>query len=337
MRARFPRLARCLALALACSLLPAMARAQTRIIISNDNNALGVKGRTFELLKAEIQRRLGDKVTVELHHSGTLFDQQTQVQGLQLGSAHLIAPEPGTYAPLAGKINALFLPFLLSTPRAIKAAIDDPVIRAIFVPDLERKNIAVVGFWLNGPRDISNRGPKPILVPDDLRGVKIRVQAIPVSIATMKQVGANVVAMDWTQVPTALQQGVIDAVEPTPNALIGAGLPELISQTSRVGYQYSFYLLGANRRWWNGLSPEIRSGVQAALEAATQWNWENTDKENEEAYAKVRALGRKVYDLDAAQLALWRKAVEPVWKQYGDDLVGPEVMAHLREIAAKYD
>ena len=314
-------------------LLGLPAQGQTRVVLSNDNNALGVKGRTFELLKAEIERRLGDKAKVELHHSGTLFDQQTQVQGLQLGSANMIAPEPGTFAPLANKINALFLPFLLSTPAEIREAMDDPVVRSAFIPDLERKNITVVNIWLNGPRDFSNRGPKPILVPDDLRGVKMRVQAIPVSLATMKTLGANVVAMDWTQVPTALQQGVIDAIEPTPNALVGAGLPEMIGQTSRVGYQYSFYFVAVNRRWWTGLPPDIRTGIQAALDVATKWNWDNTEKENAEAYAKVRVLGKRVYELDDAQRALWRTAVQPVWKEFGDSLVDAKVMARLREIS----
>jgi len=209
---------------------------------------------------------------------------------------------------------------------------DDLVVRATFIPDLERKNIAVVGIWLNGPRDFSNRGPKPILVPNDLRGVKMRVQAIPVSIATMKTLGANVVAMDWTQVPTALQQG---AIEPTPNVLVGAGLPEMISQTSRVSYQYSFYLLSANRRWWTGLPADIRAGVQEGVDVATKWNWDNTERENAEAYAKVRALGHTVYDLDDAQRALWRQAVQPVWKEYGDSLVDAKVMARLREISEK--
>jgi C4-dicarboxylate-binding protein DctP len=193
----------------------------------------------------------------------------------------------------------------------------------------------VVSVWLNGPRDISNRGLKPILMPEDLRGVKIRVQAIPVSIATMKTLGANVVAMDWTQVPTALQQGVIDAIEPTPNALVGAGLPEMISQVSRVSYQYSFYLLAANRRWWSGLPADMRQSIQEAVDVATKWNWENTEQDNADAYAKVRALGKRVYDLTDAQRAAWRAAVQPVWKEFGDSLVDAKVMARLREISEK--
>ena len=109
------------------------------VILSNDNNALGVKGQTFELLKSEIEARLGDDVDVEVHHGGSLFDQNTQIAGVQLGSASIIAPTSGIYAPTAPGVTALTLPFLLTSPEKIRAAMDDPVVREAFVPELEAK------------------------------------------------------------------------------------------------------------------------------------------------------------------------------------------------------
>jgi TRAP-type C4-dicarboxylate transport system substrate-binding protein len=310
--------------------------AQIKIVMSNDNSALGLKGKTFDLFKKEIEARLGNKVAVEMHHSGTLFNQKTQMQGVQLGSAHFIAPGQGVFASLSPNVNVLSIPFLLPTPEAIAAAVDDPKVRQAFMPDLERKNLAIVGVWMNGPRDISSRSQKAILLPGDMVGIKIRVQPAPVDIKTMQAFGANVVTIDWTEVPTAMQQGVIDAVEPTPNALVGAGLPELIAQTSRVSYRFDFYLVATNKAWWDKLPADVQAGVKEALAVATKWNWENTDKENAEAYVQVRKLGKSVYDLDDAQRAQWVAAVQPLWKQFGDDAVGPEVMGRLKEIAAKY-
>lgn len=310
----------------------APAQAQVKLVMSNDNNALGVKGRTFEFLKSDIEKRLGGKVQVELHHSGTLFDQQTQIQGLQLGSVQMIAPTQGIYAAIAPKINALSLPFLLSSPKAIDAAMNDPMVRKIFIADMQRKNIEPVAVWINGPRQFSYRGTKPILLPSDMKGVKMRVQAVPVDVKTMEALGANVVTLPWTEVPTALQQGVIDAVEPTPNALMGAGLGELITQMTKVAYQYSFYIVGVNKQWWDGLSPEIRDGLKASLVEATKWNWENTTKDNDAAYAKLEAMGKKINSLTPAQRAEWVKAVAPVWKQFGEPAVGADVMARLQKI-----
>jgi tripartite ATP-independent transporter DctP family solute receptor len=310
--------------------------AQIKVVMSNDNSALGLKGKTFDLFKAEIEKRLGGKVVVEMHHSGTLFNQKTQMQGVQLGSAHFIAPGQGTFASLSPNINVLSIPFLLPSPEAISAAIDDPKIRQAFMPDLERKNLAIVGVWMNGPRDISSRSQKAILLPGDMAGIKIRVQPAPVDIKTMQAFGANVVTIDWTEVPTAMQQGVIDAVEPTPNALVGAGLPELIAQTTKVAYRFDFYLVATNKSWWDKLPSDVQAGIKEALAVATKWNWENTEKENADAYAQLKKLGKSVYDLDAGQRSQWVAAVQPLWKQFGDDAVGPEVMGRLKAIYAKY-
>lgn len=331
---RYTRLAGLFAAGMLLAAAPAAA--QVRIIMSNDNNALGVKGQSFELLKAEIEKRLGSKVKVELHHSGTLFDQQSQIQGVQLGSAHIIAPGQGIYTPIAPKMNVLSLPFLLSSAEGADAVMKDPLIRATFDPDLDKRNITIIGTWLNGARDLSYRGSRPVLVPADLKGMKIRVQTVPVDVATMKALGANVVTMAWTEVPTAMQQGVIDAVEPVPNALVGAGLQDLISQTTKIAYQYTFYPVGTSKRWWNALAPDIRAGIEEALVVTSKWNWENTEKENEQAYDKVRALGKPIHSLTREQRALWVQAVQPVWKEFGDSAVGPQVMARLREIGEKY-
>jgi C4-dicarboxylate-binding protein DctP len=186
---RIPLAACCFGLS---SLLAASpGHAQLKIVMSNDNSGLGLKGKTFEVLKREIEQRLGSKVAVELHHAGTLFNQKTQMQGVQLGSAHFIAPGQGTFASLSPKVNVLSIPFLLPSPEAIQAAVEDAVIRQAFMPDLERKNLAIVAVWMNGPRDISSRTQKPILVPADLAGLKIRVQPAPVDIKTMQAFGAT--------------------------------------------------------------------------------------------------------------------------------------------------
>lgn len=312
------------------------AHAATEVIMSNDNNAKGLKGKTFEMLKKEIEKRLGDKVDVRLHHSGTLFDQKTQIQGLQLGSAHIISPTAGIYSPVAPKISVLLLPFLLSTPEAIDAALKDPVVRQVFVPDLESKNITPIAVWMNGPRDFGYKGSGLKLLPKDWKGMKIRVQSAPIFIDTLKAIGANVIAMSWSEVPSALQQGVIDAAEPTPNAWKGSGIYGIVDHIIRNEYVYSFYIVGANKQWWDGLPADVHKGIQAALDATTKWNWEHAAQINADALKFIAKSGTKVHKLTAEQKAAWQKAVAPVWKKFGVDVVGPEVMERLKKISAEH-
>ena len=306
------------------------------IILSNDTQQKSLKGKTFDVLKQEIEKRVGAKYAVRMHHSGTLFDQKTQIQGLQLGSAHIISPTAGIYSPVAPKIGVLLLPFLLSSPEAIDAALKDPLVRKAFVPDLEAKNITPVAVWMNGPRDFGHKGREPALTPDQWKGKKIRVQSAPVFVKTMEAIGANVIAMSWSEVPSALQQGVIEAVEPTPNAWKAAGIYKVVDHIILNDYVYSFYIVGANKQWWNCLPADVRKGVQEALNAASKWNWENADTMNAAALKTIEASNTKVHRLNADQKKAWQKAVAPVWKTLGEDVVGPEVMARLKQIAAQH-
>jgi C4-dicarboxylate-binding protein DctP len=310
--------------------------AATEVILSNDTQALSLKGKTFAVLESAIEKRLGDEVKVSLHQGGTLFSQKTQIQGVQLGAAHLISPTAGIYSSIAPKVNALLLPFLLSNPRAIDAALKDEVVRSVFESDFQKKNLHAVAVWVNGPRNIGYKRKEPILTPAGMKGLKVRVQSAPIFVETMKALDANVIAMSWGEVPTALQQGVIEAAEPTPNAWVASKIYELVDHVTLNGYVYSFYLVAVNKSWWAGLPGNVRTGIQAALDEATAWNWENADKLNREANEKMRAAGVGVHALSPQQRQQWIDAMAPVWKKLGTDVVGDEVMTRLREIAAKY-
>lgn len=308
------------------------AQAAIKMVMSNYTQAATVKGKTFSLLKSLIEKNLKGKVTVELYQAGTLFSQKTEIQGLQLGSTQLIAPTTGIFSSISPKINAMLLPYLLSTPKAIDAAVHDPLIRKTFFTELEAKNVKPLTVWINGPRDLFYKGDKTILVPADMQGLKIRVQPADIFVKTMKAFGANVVSMNWGEVPTAIQQGVIDAAEPTPNACVASKIYELVNNATLFHYVYSYYIVATNKQWWDGLPAGIRDQLEKDIAQATKWNWAQTNAANQAALKTIADAGVKIHRLNAAELAKWVEAVKPVWKELGTDVVGEKVMNHLIEI-----
>lgn len=320
-------------IALAMVLSASVASAQVKMIMSNDNNNKGLKGQTFDFLVGELEQRLGDKIDVEMHHGGTLFDQQSQIQGLQLGSVHVISPTAGIYSAATPKVAALQLPFMLNTPEKIQAAVADPAVREAIMPDLNGQNIEIIAVWMNGPRDLGYRGQDPILLPGDAEGLKVRVQSAPIFVNTWEAVNANPVGINWSEAPTALQQGVIDAGEVTPNSWRGSSTYQFVDHITMTDHQYSFYLVGANKQWWDEMPEDVKAEVQAALDAATAWNMENAITINDDAMTFIEGEGVGVHYLTDEQRAAWVEAMKPVWAELGDGLVGEEVMARLKEIA----
>jgi len=319
----------------AAALFPALGRARaqapTRIVISNDTQPTSLKGQTWEFFKREVEAELGPRVQVQLHQSGTLYDQRGQVQALQLGAVQFISPVAGVYAATAPKLAVLGLPYLLPTPRALQAVIEDAELANTLFGELRAKAMEPVAFWLNGPRDVGRRGT-PILRPADMRGVKIRVPPGANYVEAFRQLGANVVTMDWGEVPTALAQGVIDAVEPVANAWLASKLYEIANHITRIGYVLDFYVVGTNKAWWDRLPADTRDAIRRAMQRTTEWNWTNTERINEESYQRIASLGAMIHALTPGQRAEWREAMRPTWTRLGNPLVGEAVMARLARI-----
>jgi len=320
----------------AATLIAGNALAATTMIMSNDSQELSFKGKTFDHLKELIEKdpALKGAIKVEVHHGGALYSQKTQIQGVQLGGAQLISPTPGIYTNTWPKLNVLLLPYLLPGPKAIEAAMNDPLIGKEMLADLEAKGLKTVAIWMNGPRNVG--AAKPLLTPADMKGIKVRVQPAKVFVESMKAFGANPVTMSWGEVPAALQQGVIDAVEPTPNAWLSSKLYEVAKNITDMRYVYSFYIVSTNKPWWDGLPEKTRAALKADIDKTTKWNWTEADKANDDANKKMRDMGVTIHELDAKQRQAWVDAAKPVWKSLGDSLVGKAVMGRLEEIGNKY-
>ncbi|GGE31298.1 C4-dicarboxylate ABC transporter [Agaricicola taiwanensis] len=332
------RLTSCLAsLVIAASVASTgAAQAQTKATALNDIQQNTVKGQTWDLFKKLVEERLPDEVTIEVSHGEALYDQKTMVQALQLGALQFISPVVGVYSGTFPKLSVLVLPYLMPSPEAIKEVMEDPELGGALFDDMRAKGIEPLGVWLNGPRDIGRTGSKPVLVPEDVKGLKIRVPPGRNYVDTFKLLGANVTTMSWGEVPTALRQGVIDAVEPVPHAWAASHMYETAKQITRTEYIWDFYIVATNKAWWDGLDPKVRDTLKAAMAEATKWNWENTAEENREARATMTAGGATIHELTPEQRKAWVTAVKPLWDTLGTELVGKDVMAKLIEITDKY-
>jgi C4-dicarboxylate-binding protein DctP len=330
-------LRRPLALALAILLTGGfLAQAQTiRIVLNNDIEQNTIKGRAFDLLKQRIEEELGSRVRVDVHHGGSLYNQTDQVSALQLQAIQFISPTVGVYTGNFPKLNVLVLPYLLRSPAAIQAAIDDPEIGVGLLAEMQRQDILPLAAWLNGPRDVGTKG-KPILTLEDMAGQRIRVPPGDNYVKTFEALGANVTTIAWGEVPTALQQGIIDAVEPVPHAWVSSRMYELANQITQTGHIWDFYLFATSASWWNSLPADVREILADVVAEVTAYNWEDTGRANAEAIEFMRANGATIHTLSDEELDRWREAVRPVWASLGVPLVGEAVMQRLEAIGNQY-
>lgn len=200
---------------------PVAAAEKIVLKIAHATAITSVKGKTFELFKKLAEERLKGRIEVQHFHSGQLFNAEKILQNLPLGAVHMTADLPEIYASLVPELNIFGQPFVFTSPEMARTALTDPAIGGKLNKKLEEKGIKVVAVWANGWRVLASR-KQPIQKLEDIKGLKVRVPAGKLFIDTFKALGANPQAMPWPEVYTALSQGVIDVVEPTPSNIFSS-------------------------------------------------------------------------------------------------------------------
>lgn len=307
----------------------------TTIRINNDVAANTLKGESWRHFQEALESRLGDRVEIEIFDSGSLYSQDTQLQALQQNNVQFIAPVPGVLSGQFPELSVLGLPYLFKSPEMIDAAINDPDIGGELLAGVEEQGITIESVWLNGWRMVQTRD-NPIEKLEDMEGIAIRVPPGDNYVGTFEELGANPTTINWSEVPTSLQQGVIDAAEPTPNANLSDKLYEVAPHITNTDHILDLYVIATNKQWFDGLPSEVQEAIKESLEETAEWNWERTKQANEEALQTMQEEGATLTRLDDSELARWQEATEPVIDGY-EPVVGPDIIEALQQLADEYE
>jgi C4-dicarboxylate-binding protein DctP len=306
------------ALALVASALFAVtaAHAQAPIIVKF-SHVVAVdtpKGKGAEKFKELAEKRLAGKVKVEVYPNSTLYKDGEEMEALSLGSVQMLAPSLAKFGPLGAREFEVFdLPYIFDDYAELHKVTEGPAGKALF-KKLESKGIIGLAYWDNGFKVMSSN--KPLKVPADIKGQKLRIQSSQVLSAQMKALGALPQTMAFSEVYQALQTGVVDGTENPPSNLYTQKMHEVQKYVEVTNHGYLGYAVIVNKKFWEGLPADVRTGLEAAMVEATKYANQIAKEENDQALEKVKASGKsQVYVPTAAEKALWKKALVGVHKE----------------------
>jgi C4-dicarboxylate-binding protein DctP len=226
----------------------------------------------------------------------------------------LLAPSLAKFGPLGAREFEVFdLPYIFDNYEELHKVTDGPVGKAMF-KKLESKGLTGLAYWDNGFKVMSAN--KPLKLPTDCRGLKMRIQSSQVLSAQMKALGALPQTMAFSEVYQALQTGVVDGTENPPSNLYTQKMHEVQKHAIISDHGYLGYAVITNKKFWDGLPADVRAGLEAAMAEATVYANQIAKQENDEALAKVKASGKtEIYVPTAQDKAAWKKALVPVHKE----------------------
>jgi C4-dicarboxylate-binding protein DctP len=285
------------------------------------------KGKAAEYFKKLAEERTKGRVKVEVYPNSSLFKDGEEMEALQLGSVQLLAPSLAKFGPLGVREFEVFdLPYIFDNYDELHKVTNGPVGAALF-KKLESKGIVGLAYWDNGFKVMSAN--RPIRVPADYKGLKMRIQSSKVLGDEMKALGAIPQVMAFSEVYQALQTGVVDGTENPPSNFYTQKMQEVQKYLALTDHGYLGYAVIANKKFWDGLPPDIRTTLDGAMKDATKFANDIAKKENDDALAAVKASGKtEIITLTPDQKAAMKKALVPVHKE-NESRVGKDTIAEV--------
>lgn len=310
-----------MALAAGALALPFAASAQAPIVIKFSHVVAEQtpKGQGALKFKELAEKKLPGKVQVQVFPSSQLFGDAKELEALLLGDVQFIAPSLSKFDRYTKKIQVFDLPFLFDDIEAVDRFQSGPQGKAL-LEAMKGRGLLGLGYWHNGMKQLSTNKDK-LVRPDDVKGLKFRIQASDVLEAQFRALGANPQKMAFAEVYQALQTGVVDGQENTWSNIYSQKFHEVQKTIAETNHGVIDYMVVTNVKWWEGLPADVRKGLTEAMTEATAHANKLALDINETDRKKIAEAGKaKIQKLSKDDVAAWRKAMEPVWKKFEGDI-----------------
>ena len=293
------------------------------------------KGRAADYFKKLAEERTKGRVKVEVYPNSQLYKDREEMEALQLGAVQMLAPSLAKFGPLGVRAFELFdLPYIFPNKETLYRVMDGDIGKKLFTM-LEAKGLSGLAFWDNGFKQMSAN--KPLHTIEDFKGLKMRIQSSKVLEAQMKALGANPQVMAFSEVYSALQQGVVDGTENPMSNLYTQKMHEVQKYLTLSDHGYLGYAVIVNKKFWDDLPADIRATLDKAMADTTVFERKIAQEENDEALANVKKAGTtQIYVLPYKDRVVWQQALLPVHKEF-EEKIGKDMIQAAYNVAAQVE
>ncbi len=257
----------------------------------------------------------GDKVEVQTFGSSQLGTDQELLQKLKLNQVAFSLPS--SVMSSVDEVFGIFeMPYIIKDRdhmRRVQAEMMDA-----FQQAANDNGYHIVGLAENGFRHITNN-VRPINVPEDLDGIKLRTPKGAWRVKMFKQYGANPTPMAFSEVFTALQTGVIDGQENPYAQIASAKFQEVQEFLSITGHVYTPAYILTSKGQWDSWPDEIRTILSDCASSAQDFTYQKAAELETELLEVIKAAGVEVNEADKDAFIA---ASKPIYDAFASEVEG---------------
>lgn len=301
--------------------LPAVAQeAEIVIKFATESSGEHLNIKTAEVLEREIEERTDGKVDFQIFPGAQLGDQKATMAGLQQGT-HQMSLQASPMAAIEPAYGVFEAPFLFGNRDQVKRVLNGPL-TDIIKERVAEKNIVVLAIGELGFRQISNN-VRPIVVPEDLEGIKLRTPGNPFRVQTFEHFGANPTPMSFSEVYVALRQGVIDGQENPLGSIWGGKFHEVQNYISMSNHIFTPNSIVASKPIYDSWPADVQDAVREAAQVAADFTFEQGQKNDETLKSKMQAENPDL-EFNEIDSEAFREKAQPLHSEI-ENKVGSEI------------
>jgi TRAP-type transport system periplasmic protein len=306
--------------ALACAGSVSFAQAPVKLTLGHGAAPGNPRHEASVKFAEAVKAKSAGRIEVQVSPSAQLGDDAAMVTALRTGALDMSANSQGAVASAVPEYAAFGMPFLFaSLPQAWKL-LDSAVGKELADKSAE-KGMIVLGYWDNGIRHMSN-SKRPIIKPEDMKGLKMRTPPDAVTVDIMQSLGAEAQQIKFAELYVALQQGVVDGQENPLMNIHASKLYEVQKFISLTGHKYEMTPFLMSKRTWDKLSDADKKAVREAAAEATELQRKLSQESDDKLVADLKAKGVRI---DVADKAAFEKATSKVDDKWMASPIGPFV------------
>ncbi|WP_157983851.1 TRAP transporter substrate-binding protein [Nesterenkonia muleiensis] len=282
----------------------------------------------MEIFADLVDERTDGQVTIDVYHSGQLGSIQENLEQVQTQIIDMTNNTSAELESVLPSIAVMGLPYLFGTTEEVRNVLDSDV-TAHIEEAMEEQGVKILSWQDQGFRHVFSN-VRPITSAEDLRGQTIRLTETSMHIDAFDALAANPVPLEYTELYSALEQGVVEGFENPVVSATGNNLHEVVDYLSLTNHAHSQMLHTVNLDIWETIPEEFQTIIEDAATEAAEWVTEETEAREQEALDLAADHGVVINEIDEDKFEEMADIVRPTWDAYREQ-IGDELMEMVED------
>ena len=282
--------------------------------------------KAMEYMAQKAFEKSGGKLKIDIYPNEQLGNEKETLEKLQLGAIDMTKVSSSMLENFIDEYKVYALPYLFRDDEHKWKVFNGPIGKEILASG-EKQNLKGLIYYDAGARSFYTKN-KPILKPDDLKGLKIRTQQSPMAIKMVRAMGGSATPIAWGELYTALQSGVVDGAENNPPSLYTSNHYEVCKYYSLDEHTMVPDVVLINTKRWNSMPDSMKIILKEAAEESVPYQRKLWKEFVDDCMQKMQAAGLQVFYPDKAP---FKEKSRTLWQEFEGTKIG-ELAKRIEEV-----